>query len=45
MSDSEKYPYLWIPEEDISDVPLERPVSEDLPDVRHEEHGLALSAS
>lgn len=42
MSDSEKYPYLWIPEEDISDVPLERSVSEDTPEVQHEEHGLAL---
>lgn len=42
MSDSEKYPYLWIPEEDISDVPLERSVSEDSPEVQHEEHGLAL---
>ena len=42
MSDYGKYPYLWIPEEDAADVPLEHPGWEEVPDVRHEDHGLAL---
>ena len=42
MSDAGGYPYFWIPEEDTADVPLEPPVREDVPYVRHEEHGLVL---
>lgn len=42
MSDYGKYHYLWIPEDDAADVPLEPPVREEVPYVRHEEHGLVL---
>jgi len=43
MPDSEKYPCLWIPDEDVADVPLEETSDgDDIPEVQHEEHGLAL---
>ena len=43
MSDYGEYHYLWIPEEDVADVPLEPSGSENMPEVQHEEHGRVLS--
>lgn len=43
MTGDRKYPYFWIPEEDVTDVPLGPPVSEYWPDVRHDGHGMVLS--